>query len=61
IDLGIGTGSAVALAADRRVDNRVMFSAGQAGVNLKLFSPRVTAALGIPLSVSKKSPFYDRK
>jgi uncharacterized ferredoxin-like protein len=60
-DLGIAVGSAVSMAADRRVDNRVFFSAGRAAVNLKLLGEEVRIAYGIPLSVSPKSPFFDRK
>jgi uncharacterized ferredoxin-like protein len=60
-DLGIAVGSAVSMAADRRVDNRVFFSAGRAAVNLKLLGEEVRIAYGIPLSVGPKSPFFDRK
>lgn len=60
-DLGIALGSAVSAAADNRVDNRVFFSAGRAAVNLKLLGPEVKIAYGIPLSVSGKSIFFDRK
>lgn len=60
-DLGIAVGSAVSVAADRRVDSRVMFSAGRAAVNLHVLGDEVRIALGIPLSASGKSPFFDRK
>lgn len=53
-------GSAVALAADRRIDNRVMFTAGKAAANLNLLGKK-KIIFGIPLSVSGKSPFFDRK
>ena len=60
-DLGIAIGSAVSVAAAHHVDNRVMFSAGKAALNLKLFDDsQVCIAYGIPLSVSGKSPFFDR-
>lgn len=59
-DLGIALGSAVSVAAQHRVDNRVMFSIGKAALNLGLFEDGVTIAYGIPLSVSAKSPFFDR-
>jgi len=36
IDLGIAIGSAVSVAADNRVDNRVMFSVGYAAKELKI-------------------------
>lgn len=61
IDLGIAASSAASVAADARVDTRVMFSVGRAGLALNLFSDKVKQALGIPLSVSGKSPFFDRK
>ena len=59
-DLGIAIGSAVSIAADCRVDNRVMFSAGIAARNLKLLSGDVKICYGIPVSVSGKSPYFDR-
>ncbi|OGB89423.1 ferredoxin [candidate division WOR-1 bacterium RIFCSPHIGHO2_01_FULL_53_15] len=60
-DLGIAIGSAVAVAADRRVDNRVMYSVGRAAVDLKLMGKDVAIAYGIPLSATGKNPFFDRK
>jgi uncharacterized ferredoxin-like protein len=59
-DLGIAIGSAVSRAADLRLDNRVMYSAGKAAVELGLLGEGVAIAYGIPLSVSSKSPFFDR-
>ncbi|WMI80742.1 ferredoxin domain-containing protein [Anaerotignum sp. MB30-C6] len=59
-DLGIAMGSAVSVAAAHHIDNRVMFSAGKAALTLGLFSEKVFLAYAIPLSVSEKSPFYDR-
>jgi len=59
-DLGIAIGSAVSVAADHRCDNRVLFSAGKAALNLGYFSKTVKIAYGIPLSISSKSPFFDR-
>jgi|YNPMSStandDraft_1061717.scaffolds.fasta_scaffold00130_14 uncharacterized ferredoxin-like protein len=60
-DLGISVGSAVSLAADYRIDNRIMFSVGKAAIELNFFSSNVKAALGIPLSATNKNPFFDRK
>lgn len=60
-DLGIALGSAVSLAMDSRVDNRIMYSVGQAVLELKLLGEDVKIAFGIPLSVSAKNPFFDRK
>jgi uncharacterized ferredoxin-like protein len=60
-DLGIAIGSAVSVAADNRVDNRVFFTAGRAALNLKILGEDVKIAYGIPLSVGGKSVFFDRK
>jgi len=60
-DLGIAVGSAVAVAADSRVDNRIMHTAGIAALNLEIFSSSVKIIWGIPLSASSKNPFFDRK
>ena len=60
VDAGIAVGSAAAIAADCRVDSRVMFSVGRAAMALKLLGD-ATLVLGIPVSVSGKSPFFDRK
>lgn len=60
-DLGIAVGSAVAVAADCRVDNRIMHTAGIAALNLEIFSSSVKLIWGIPLSASSKNPFFDRK
>lgn len=59
-DLGIAIGSAVSLAADMRVDSRVMFSVGQAVLALNMM-PECNMVLALPLSVSGKSIFFDRK
>lgn len=59
-DLGIALGSAVSIASQHRVDNRIMFSIGRAALNLGYFESTVKIAYGIPLSVSGKSPFFDR-
>ncbi len=61
IDLGIAASSAVSVAADSRVDTRLMFSIGRAGLAMGLLGKKVRLALGIPLSISGKSPFFDRK
>ena len=59
-DLGIAVGSVVSQAADRRLDNRVLYSVGRTAMDLGLVSKDVVAALGIPLAVSGKNPFFDR-
>jgi uncharacterized ferredoxin-like protein len=60
-DLGIAIGSAVSVAADARVDNRVMFSVGKAVKEMKLLGEDVKIIYGIPLSAGGKNPFFDRK
>ena len=59
VDLGIALGSAVSLAMDNRVDNRIMFTIGKAAASLGLLG-EYKLIMGIPLSVSGKSPFFDR-
>lgn len=61
IDLGIAVGSAVSVAADHRIDSRVMFSVGRTALELGILGEKAHNILGIPLSVSGKSPFFDRK
>ena len=51
----------MSVAADSRIDTRIMFSVGHAGVAMNLFEGAIKQALGIPLSISGKSPFFDRK
>lgn len=59
-DLGLAIGSAVSVAAAHHIDNRVMYTAGQAAMELKLFTGDVRIAFAIPLSATNKSPFFDR-
>lgn len=59
-DLGIAAGSAAAIAADNRIDNRILFSAGQAALRMNLFPADVRVCYGIPLATSSKSIFFDR-
>ena len=51
-DLGIAVGSAVCVAADHRIDNRVMYSAGRAAVKLGLLGDNVKICYAIPLSTT---------
>ncbi|MEA2109105.1 MAG: DUF2148 domain-containing protein [Pseudomonadota bacterium] len=60
IDLGIALGSAVATAALHHIDNRIMFSFGRTALEMGLLPEGTMVAYGIPLSVSSKSPFFDR-
>lgn len=60
IDLGIATASAAEVAGRFHVDNRIMYSIGRASLDLGLLGPKVKQALGIPLSITGKNPFFDR-
>lgn len=60
VDVGIAIGSACAMAADMRVDTRVMFSAGLAAQRLNLLKD-CTSVFAIPVSASSRNPFFDRK
>ena len=60
VDVGIAIGSACAVAADLRVDTRVMFSAGLAAQQLG-WLPGCKSVYVIPGSASSKNPFFDRK
>jgi len=60
IDLGIAVGSAVSIAADSRVDSRVMYSVAMAALELKILGDLHKVLLGIPICISSKSPFFDR-
>lgn len=61
MDLGIAIGAAASIAADARIDSRVMFSVGRAAISLGIFAKDVKSVIGIPLSVTGKSPYFDRK
>lgn len=61
VDLGIAIGSACAMAADMRVDTRVMFSAGLAAQRLHYLGEASKCVMAIPVSASSKNPFFDRK
>ena len=58
IDLGIAIGSAVKMASDLNVDNRVMWSAGVAALELNLLD--ADEIQGIPISIKGKNIFFDR-
>lgn len=59
IDVGIAVGSACAIAADCRVDTRVMYSAGVAAAQLELMKG-CQQVVAILVSISSKSPYFDR-
>ncbi|MCK4639266.1 MAG: ferredoxin domain-containing protein, partial [Bacteroidales bacterium] len=46
---------------DNRVDNRIMYTAGQAVIELGLLGEDVKIVYVIPLSATSKNPFFDRK
>lgn len=60
-DLGIAIGSAISVATDHRVDNRVMYTAGVGAIRKGFLGEDIAIAFGIPLSCSAKNPFFDRK
>ena len=60
VDVGIAIGSACAMAADCRVDTRVMFSAGYAAQRLGWLG-ECKQVYAILISASSKNPFFDRK
>ena len=59
-DLGIAVGSAAAMAADFRIDNRIMYTAGKAAIELGMLGEDVKIAYGIPLAAKGKNPFFER-
>jgi uncharacterized ferredoxin-like protein len=58
IDLGIALGSAVKLAGELNIDNRIMYTIGAAAKKLNLLDSDLI--IGIPLSVTGKNPYFDR-
>ena len=59
VDVGIAIGAACSVAADNRVDSRVMFSVGRVAKELN-WLPGCSSIYGIPISCSSKNPFFDR-
>lgn len=59
-DLGVALSSAVMVASQHHVDNRIMWSVGKAAAELKLGEEDVFW-MGIPISVSGKNIFFDRQ
>ncbi len=58
LDLGIALGSAVKTASIHNVDNRIMYRVGVIARKLEMIDADIV--MGIPLSVTGKSPFFDR-
>ncbi len=61
VDLGIALGSAVSTIANLKIDNRIMYTAGIAARDMGLFPKEFKIVMGIPLKVSQKNIFFDRK
>ena len=61
MDLGIAIGSACAMAADLRVDNRVLYTAGMAARRMKLLGEDVTTIMALPLSATNQNIFFIRQ
>lgn len=59
VDMGIAVGSAVKTASILNVDNRIMYSAGVMAKQKGLIDGEIV--LGIPLSATGKSIYFDRK
>jgi len=60
VDLGIAVSSAVSTASNLKVDTRIMYSIGRAARDLKILPEQYNIVLGIPISATSKSPFFDR-
>jgi len=58
LDLGIALGSAVKTASIHNVDNRIMYRVGVMARRLEMVEADIV--MGIPLSASGKSPYFDR-
>jgi uncharacterized ferredoxin-like protein len=58
LDMGIALGSAVKTASIHNVDNRIMYRAGVSARRLNIMESNYV--MGIPLSASGKSIFFDR-
>ena len=59
LDLGIALGSAVKIASELNVDNRIMYRAGGAARRLGMVKAQIVH--GVPLSATGKNIFFDRR
>ncbi len=59
LDLGIALGSAVKMASELNVDNRMMYTIGAAAKRLELLDSDII--IGIPLSAAGKNIYFDRQ
>ena len=61
VDLGIAVCSAINTASLIHVDTRVMFSIGRTVKDMNIMGQEIKQILGIPLSATGKSPYFDRE
>lgn len=61
MDLGIALCSAVSVAADLRIDNRILFSVGKTAEEMGYFEGEDIIWQGVPISIAGKNVFFDRK
>ena len=59
IDLGIAIGSAVTIASQMNIDNRIMATIGRAAAKMGIM--KADEIQGIPLSTKGKNIFFDRR
>jgi uncharacterized ferredoxin-like protein len=59
LDLGIALGSAVKIASELNVDNRIMYRVGVAARRLGMVKAQIVH--GVPLSATGKNIFFDRR
>jgi len=60
-DLGIAVSSAASVAGAHHIDNRIMYTPGIAVKEMNLLGEDIRIVFVIPLTVTAKSPFFDRK
>jgi len=58
IDLGIALGSAVRVASDLNIDNRIFYTAGRAAIEAGIM--KADEVQGIPIAIKGKNIFFDR-
>ncbi len=61
VDLGIAVCSAINTASLIHVDTRIMFSIGKTVKDMGIMGDEVNQILGVPLSATGKSPYFDRE
>ncbi|GAI99436.1 unnamed protein product [marine sediment metagenome] len=59
MDLGIALGSAAKMASQLNIDNRIMYVVGAGAKELRLLDSDLV--IGIPLSITRKNPYFDRR